>query len=55
MTPQATNCLSLFYGSSPDTIKKALQIQKPSIVEELKNHFGENNLDKLAVRLSLGK
>lgn len=55
MTPQATNCLSLFYGSNPATIKQALSMQKASIVEELKNHFGESNIDKLAVRLSLGK
>lgn len=55
MTPQATNCLGLFYGSNPDTIKKALHIQKPSIVEELKNYFGESDLNKLAVRLSNGK
>lgn len=55
MTTQATNCLGLFYGSNPSTIKKALQMQKPSIVEELKNHFGESDLDKLAVRLSNGK
>lgn len=55
MTQQATKCLELFYGSNPATIKKALSVQKPSIVEELKNHFGENNIDKLAQRLSLGK
>lgn len=55
MTPQATNCLSLYYGGNPNTIKKALQMQKASVVEELKNHFGESNLDKLAVRLSNGK
>lgn len=55
MTPQATNCLSLYYGGNPDTIKRALQMQKPSVVDELKNHFGESNLNKLAVRLSLGK
>lgn len=55
MTSQAANCLSLFLGANPSTIKQALRFQKASIVEELKNHFGESNLDSLAVRLSMGK
>lgn len=55
MTPQATKSLELYFGGDPATIKKALSMQKPSVVEELKNHFGETNIDKLAVRLSLGK
>ncbi len=52
MTPQATNCLELYRGGNPTTIKKLLQNQKSSVVEELKNHFGESNLYKLAVLLS---
>lgn len=55
MTPQATKCLDLFYGANPQTIKIALKEQKASIVEELKNHFGETDLNKLSQRLSLGK
>lgn len=55
MTPQATNCLELYRGGSPETIKKLLQSQKVSVVKELKNHFGTSDLDKLAVCLSLGK
>lgn len=55
MTPQATNCLELYRGGNPTTIKQLLMMQKPSVVNELKNYFGEQNLDKLAVRLSLGK
>lgn len=55
MTPQATNCLSLYRGGNPATIKQLLLNQKPSVVNELKNYFGEQNLDKLAIRLSLGK
>lgn len=55
MTPQATNCLELFRGANPNTIKQALQIQKPSIVQELKDHFGTSDIEKLALRLSLGK
>lgn len=55
MTPQAKNCLDLYRGGNPTTIKQLLMVQKPSVVNELKNHFGEQNLDKLAVRLSIGK
>ena len=55
MTLQAMNCLELYRGGSPSTIKSLLQTQKPSVVAELKNHFGTNDLDKLAVCLSKGK
>lgn len=55
MTPQATNCLELYRGGNPATIKQLLKNQKPYVLEELKNHFGTNDLDKLAVCLSKGK
>ena len=55
MTTQAQNCLQIFRGGNPATIKQLLQNQKPSIVEELKNHFGTSDLDKLAVCLSKGE
>lgn len=55
MTVQAMNCLELYRGGNPTTIKKLLQAQKPSVVNELKNHFGANDLDKLAICLSKGK
>lgn len=55
MTPQAKNCIELYRGGNPATIKQLLQSQKASVVEELKNHFGVSDLDKLAVRLSIGK
>lgn len=55
MTSQAMNCLELYRGGNPTTIKKLLQAQKASVVAELKNHFGTNDLDKLAVCLSKGK
>lgn len=55
MTPQAKNCLELYRGGNPATIKQLLMMQKPSVVNELKNYFDEQNLDKLAMRLSLGK
>lgn len=55
MTQQAKNCLELYRGGNPTTIKQLLMFQKPSVLEELKNYFREQNLDKLAVRLSIGK
>ncbi len=55
MTTQAMNCLDLYRGGNPATIKQLLQHQKPSVVKELKDHFGTNDLDKLAVCLSKGK
>lgn len=54
MTPQAMNCLQLYRGGNPATIKKLLMVQKPSVVNELKNHFGTSDLDKLALCLSRG-
>ena len=55
MTQQAKNCLELYRGGSPATIKKLLQAQKTSVLKELQNHFGTSDLDKLAVCLSTGK
>jgi len=55
MTLQAKNCLELYLGGNPDTIKKLLQQQKSSIVIELKNYFNVYDIDKLAVCLSRGK
>lgn len=55
MTAQAQNCLQLFKGGNPDTIKKLLKVQKPSIVKELQDYFGTSDNDKLAVLLSKGK
>lgn len=55
MTPQATNCLQLFYGGNPTTIKALLKHQKSSIVKELQDHFGVTDLDNLSIRLSMGK
>lgn len=52
MTPQATNCLSLYRGGNPQTIKTLLQMQKPSVLRELQDHFGTTDLDRLAVMLS---
>lgn len=42
----------MYKGGNPATIKQLLQNQEISIVEELKNYFGTNDLDQLAVCLS---
>lgn len=55
MTQQAKNCLELYRGGNPVTIKKLLQSQKPSVVMELKDYFGTSDLEKLAIYLSRGK
>lgn len=54
MTPQAKNCLELYRGGNPTTIKQLLAMQKQSVVNELKEYFGVSDLDTLAVRLSRG-
>ena len=54
MTQQAQNCLELFKGGNPNTIMKLLQVQKPSIVKELQDHFGTTDNNKLAHLLSKG-
>lgn len=54
MSTQAVNCLALFKGAPISTIKQALKMQKASIVEELKEHFGVSDNDSLAARLSMG-
>lgn len=55
MTQQAKNCLELYHGGSPATIKKLLQSQKISVLKGLQNYFATSELDKLAVCLSNGK
>lgn len=54
MTKQAQNSLDLYRGQNPATIVQALRMQKSSVVDELKEHFGVSNLEALAVRLSIG-
>lgn len=53
MTQQAENSIGLYRGNNPDTIKRALKFQRSNIVNELKEHFNTNNIDELAIRLSL--
>ena len=54
MTKQAQNSLNLYRGQNPATIKQALRMQKSSIVEELKGHFGVSDIDSLTTKLSIG-
>lgn len=54
MTQQAINSLALYKDNNPSTIEKALQSQKKSVVDELKEHFGVNSNQELAVKLSIG-
>lgn len=54
MSPQAQNSLALYKGNPVSTIKTALKMQKASIVKELKEHFKIDDLDALALRLSIG-
>lgn len=53
MTQQAKNSLSLYKGGNPSTIKQLLEFQKPSVVNELKEHFNASTLDELAIKLSI--
>lgn len=54
MTQQAKNCIDLFRGNDPATIKRALKMQRQSIVNELKDHYKANDIDDLAYRLAIG-
>jgi len=54
MTPMAKNCLDLYRGGNPATIKSLLLQQRPSVVTELKEYFGVSDLDTLALKLSKG-
>ena len=53
MTPQATNSINLYKGGNPSTIEKLLAMQKSSVVNELKEHFGASDNHELAVKLSM--
>lgn len=54
MTQQALNSLELYKGNDPSTIERALAIQRSSVVNELKEHFGVTSNNELALRLSMG-
>ena len=53
MTKQAQNSINLFAGENPETIKKALKMQKKSIVSELIEHFNAKDINDLALKLSI--
>ena len=52
MTTQAENSLQLYTGGNPATIEQLLRFQKPSIVNELKAHFGVTSISELVLKLS---
>ena len=54
MTQQAINSLELYKGGNPSTIEKLLSMQKQSVVDELKEHFGAKDNSELAIKLSIG-
>lgn len=53
MTTQAQNSINLYKGNPVSTIKQALNMQRASVVNELKEHYGVSTVDDLAVRLSM--
>lgn len=53
MTQQAINSISLYRGNNPATIERMLCMQRSSVVNELKEHFGVDNNHDLAVKLSM--
>lgn len=55
MTQQAINSIELYRGNNPATIQMALRMQRSSVVDELKAHFGASSLGELAIRLSMAR
>lgn len=53
MTKQAQNSIDLYIGEDIETVKKALKMQKKSVVSELMEHFNAKNIDELAIKLSI--
>lgn len=54
MSEQAKNSLELYRGGNPKTIAQLLRMQSSSVVNELKEHFKIQDLNELALRLSMG-
>ncbi len=54
MTQQAQNSLRLYRGGNPATIEQLLRMQSKSVVDELKAHYGTNDLHELALKCSIG-
>lgn len=53
MTRQAANSIALYRGNNPNTIEQLLKMQNSSVVAELKEHFGVENISDLATALSM--
>lgn len=54
LSSQARNCLDLFAGNPPSMIIRALKALSPRVVDELKQHFGSDDLEELAMKISSG-
>lgn len=54
MSEQAKNSMEFYRGGIPSTIAQLLRKQSASVVNELKSHFGVNDIGDLAVKLSIG-
>lgn len=52
MTTQAQNSIELYRGNPVSTIMMGLKMQRESVVNELKEHFGVSTLNDLAEKLS---
>lgn len=52
LSPQAANSIDLYAGNDPSKIEMLLNIQRSSVVDELKQHFGVSTEHELAVKLS---
>ena len=55
MTTQARNSLRFYQGSSPTAVERMLSMQSASVVRELKEHFHEDDIHALAIKLSHGE
>lgn len=53
MTQQAINSINLYRGNDPMKIEMLLRIQRSSVVDELKAHFGASSISELAIKLSI--
>jgi len=53
MSQQAINSIALYRGNAPEKIQMLLNIQKSSVVNELKEHFSVSSIQELAIRLSM--
>lgn len=53
MTTQVQNFINLCKGNPVSSIKKALEFQRKSSIDEMMQHYGVSSVDDLAVRISM--